>query len=101
LFNIYKGVHPNEYILSHVLTQTMVVILQTISVLLIAFLIFKIPNNGSIFWVSVLIVMQGVCGMAYGVLISAISKEENFTLILCMGSMFPQFLLSGQYLFLS
>jgi hypothetical protein len=74
----------------------MVVILQTISVLAIAFLIFDIPNHGSIFWVSVLIVMQGVCGMAYGVLVSAISKEENFTLILCMGSMFPQFLLSGK-----
>jgi hypothetical protein len=74
----------------------MVVILQTISVLAIAFLIFDIPNRGPIFWVSVLIVMQGVCGMAYGVLVSAISKEENFTLILCMGSMFPQFLLSGQ-----
>ncbi|CAG2171610.1 unnamed protein product [Oppiella nova] len=73
----------------------MVVILQTFSVLMIAFLIFEIPNRGSILWVSVLIVMQGVCGMAYGILISAITKEENFTLILCMGSMFPQFLLSG------
>ena len=91
-----SGVHPNEYILSHVLTQTMVVVLQTFSVLMIAFLIFEIPNRGSIFWVSVLIVMQGVCGMAYGILISAITKEENFTLILCMGSMFPQFLLSGK-----
>ncbi|XP_054165535.1 ABC transporter G family member 20-like [Oppia nitens] len=93
--SLVSGVHPNEYILSHVLTQTLVVILQTLSVLMIAFLIFEIPNRGSIFWVSVLIVMQGVCGMAYGILISAITKEENFTLILCMGSMFPQFLLSG------
>lgn len=93
------GVHPNEYILSHVLTQTMVVVLQTFSVLMIAFLIFEIPNRGSILWVSVLIVMQGVCGMAYGILISAITKEENFTLILCMGSMFPQFLLSGRHSF--
>ncbi|CAG2104765.1 unnamed protein product [Medioppia subpectinata] len=93
--SLVSGVHPNEYILSHVLTQTMVVILQTFSVLMIAFLIFEIPNRGSILWVSVLIVMQGVCGMAYGILISAITKEENFTLILCMGSMFPQFLLSG------
>jgi hypothetical protein len=74
----------------------MVVILQTIFMLVIAFLIFEIPNRGSIFWVSVLIVIQGVCGMAYGVLVSAISKGENFTLILCMGSMFPQFFLSGQ-----
>jgi hypothetical protein len=59
----------------------MVVILQTISVLAIAFLIFDIPNCGSIFCVSLLIVMQGVCGMAYGILVFAISKEENFTLI--------------------
>ena len=82
--------------MSHVLTQTMVVILQTFSVLLIAFFVFEIPNRGPVLWVSLLIIMQGVCGMAYGMLISAITKEENFTLILCMGSMFPQFLLSGQ-----
>ncbi|KAH9393458.1 hypothetical protein TYRP_021797 [Tyrophagus putrescentiae] len=52
-------------------------------------------TSGRSFWISVLIVMQGVCGMSYGVLISAIAKEESFTLAACMGSMFPQFLLSG------
>lgn len=94
--SLVSGVNPNEYILSHVITQTVVVILQTFSVLLIAFFIFEIPNIGPVFWISVLIVMQGVCGMSYGVLISAIAKEESFTLAACMGSMFPQFLLSGK-----
>ena len=97
--SLVTGVNPNEYILSHVITQTVVVILQTFSVLLIAFFIFEIPNVGSVFWISVLIVMQGVCGMSYGVLISAIAKEESFTLAACMGSMFPQFLLSGKFFF--
>ncbi|XP_046918383.2 ABC transporter G family member 20-like [Dermatophagoides farinae] len=93
--SLVSGVYPNEYILSHVITQTVVVIFQIILVLLMAFFIFHIPNRGPVFWISVLIVMQGVAGMAYGIMISAIAKEENFTLAACMGSMFPQFLLSG------
>lgn len=95
--SLVAGVYPNEYIISHVITQTVVVILQTNVVIFIAFVLFEIPNTGSIFWIAVLIVMQGVCGMAYGVLVSAIAKEENFTLVVCMGSMFPQFLLSGKF----
>ena len=92
-----SGVYPNEYILSHVITQTVVVIFQTMAVLMISFFVFQLPYSGPVFWISVLIVMQGVCGMAYGILISAIAKEENFTLAACMGSMFPQFLLSGMF----
>lgn len=94
--SLVSGVRPNEYILTHAFTQIAVVVLQTLSVLSIAFLIFEIPIYGSVVLVSALIVLQGICGMAYGILISAITKEENFTLILCMGSMFPQFLLSGK-----
>lgn len=96
--SLVSGVYPNEYILSHVITQTVVVIFQIILVLLMAFFIFHIPNRGPVFWISVLIVMQGVAGMAYGIMISAIAKEENFTLAACMGSMFPQFLLSGSFI---
>ena len=95
--SLVAGVAPNEYILSHVITQTVIVVFQTILVLLISFAFFDVPNTGPIFWVSVLIVMQGVCGMAYGVLISAIAKEVSFTLTVCMASMFPQFLLSGNF----
>lgn len=95
--SMVSGVYPNEYILSHVITQTVVVIFQTMAVLMISFFVFQLPYSGPVFWISVLIVMQGVCGMAYGILISAIAKEENFTLAACMGSMFPQFLLSGMF----
>lgn len=94
--SLVSGVNPNEYILSHVITQTVMVVFQVISVLLLAFFAFSMPYTGPVFWIIVLLVMQGVCGMAYGILISAVAKEENFTMALCMGSMFPQFLLSGE-----
>jgi hypothetical protein len=47
--------------------------------------------------VALLVVMQGICGMTYGLFISSVCKEENSAFILCMGSMFPQFLMSGEF----
>jgi len=41
--------------------------------------------------------MQGICGMTYGLFISSVCKEENSAFILCMGSMFPQFLMGGKF----
>ncbi len=75
------------------------VIIQASLLLILSFVIFDIPCRGSILWVALLVVMQGICGMTYGLFISSVCKEENSAFILCMGSMFPQFLMSGEFLF--
>ena len=50
---------------------------------------------GSFALVIVLTLMQGLTGMALGLLISALCDEETSAIQLALGSVYPNMLLSG------
>jgi hypothetical protein len=63
--------------MSHALTQLLVLVVQISLLLLFTFCVFNISSHGPFIWVVLLTMLQGTCGMAYGLTISAICKEEN------------------------
>ena len=79
--------------LSHVLTQLLVLSVQVALLLIFTFLVFEIPFRGQFIWVIVLTLLQGSCGMAFGLMISAICEEENSATMLALGSFYPNLLL--------
>lgn len=81
--------------MSHVLTQLLVLAVQIALLLVFTFAVFEIPSNGPFIWIILLTLLQGSCGMAYGLMISAICKEENSATMLALGSFYPNLLLSG------
>ena len=81
--------------MSHVLTQLLVLAVQIALLLVFTFCVFEIPSEGPFIWVILLTLLQGSCGMAYGLMISAICKEENSATMLALGSFYPNLLLSG------
>ena len=81
--------------MSHVLTQLLVLVVQIFLLLLFTFCVFEISSQGPFVWVVLLTVLQGSCGMAYGLMISAICKEENSATMLALGSFYPNLLMSG------
>ncbi|XP_064485038.1 ABC transporter G family member 20-like isoform X3 [Ornithodoros turicata] len=89
------GVRPLEVILSHVICQYLVMFVQVSGLLIFTFLVFEIPSRGPFVWVVLLTLLQGCCGMTYGLLISSMCVEENSAIMLALASFYPNLLLSG------
>lgn len=89
------GVTPGEILFSHVITQFVVMCGQTALVLIFMILVFGVTNNGDIIFVIILTILQGLCGMCFGFVISAICELERNAIQLALGSFYPTLLLSG------
>lgn len=96
--SLVAGVSSFEFLMSHVLTQLLVLIVQVTLLLVFTFLVFQIPSRGPFIWVVLLTLLQGSCGMAFGLMISALCHEENSATMLALGSFYPNLLLSGKHL---
>ncbi|XP_037919474.1 ABC transporter G family member 23 isoform X2 [Hermetia illucens] len=89
------GVSPGEILFSHVVTQFIVMCGQTALVLIFMLLVFGVTNNGSLVLVVILTLLQGMCGMCFGFVISAVCELERNAIQLALGSFYPTLLLSG------
>ncbi|XP_050501814.1 ABC transporter G family member 20 isoform X2 [Diabrotica virgifera virgifera] len=89
------GVTPSEILFSHVITQFVVMCGQTTLVLIFMIIVFQVECKGDIFLVVVITILQGLCGMCFGFVISAICELERNAIQLALGSFYPTLLLSG------
>ncbi|XP_026814673.1 ABC transporter G family member 20 isoform X1 [Rhopalosiphum maidis] len=89
------GVTPLEILFSHVITQFVVMCGQTALVLIFMILVFGVECKGDITLVITLTILQGLCGMCFGFVISAICELERNAIQLALGSFYPTLLLSG------
>jgi len=89
------GVTPLEILFSHVITQFVVMCGQTALVLIFMIVVFEVECKGDIFLVIILTILQGLCGMCFGFVISAICELERNAIQLALGSFYPTLLLSG------
>ncbi|XP_026316608.1 ABC transporter G family member 23 isoform X1 [Hyposmocoma kahamanoa] len=89
------GVSPGEILFSHVVTQFVVMCGQTALVLVFMILVFGVKCNGNVVFVIMLTLMQGLCGMCFGFVISAACELERNAIQLALGSFYPTLLLSG------
>ncbi|XP_014273769.3 ABC transporter G family member 20 isoform X1 [Halyomorpha halys] len=89
------GVLPHEILFSHVICQFVVMCGQTALVLIFMILVFGVECKGDIFLVICLTILQGLCGMCFGFVISAVCELERNAIQLALGSFYPTLLLSG------
>ncbi|XP_064173396.1 ABC transporter G family member 20 isoform X2 [Anguilla rostrata] len=89
------GVSSMETMLAHLLSQLFVISVQIILLLLFTLLVFKIPNEGSLFLVILLIVLQGVTGISFGLVISAAIDDEQSANQAALGIFYPNLIVSG------
>lgn len=115
---LVSGITGIEILLSHVLTQFMVMVFQTILVLLFSFAIFGLTNHGDMTYVVLLTMLTGLCGMCFGktflfsfflsiklilrfsliflgFVISCLVDNERNATYLAMGSFLPIVMLCG------
>eukprot|EP00092_Neocalanus_flemingeri_P090968 GFUD01115269.1.p1 GENE.GFUD01115269.1~~GFUD01115269.1.p1 ORF type:complete len:186 (-),score=24.59 GFUD01115269.1:39-596(-) len=89
------GVTSLEVMFAHVVTQFVVMVVQVGFVLIFMILVFEVPARGPMIWVITLTILQGLCGMAFGLLVSALCDNEQDAIQLSLGSFYPNLLLSG------
>ncbi|XP_063347730.1 ABC transporter G family member 20 isoform X2 [Pelmatolapia mariae] len=89
------GVSSLETMLAHLFSQLFVISVQIILLLLMILLVFKNPNEGSLVLVIILIVLQGVTGISFGLVISSAIDDEQSANQAALGVFYPNLILSG------
>uniref|UniRef100_A0A3B4VBQ0 ABC transporter G family member 23-like n=1 Tax=Seriola dumerili TaxID=41447 RepID=A0A3B4VBQ0_SERDU len=89
------GVSSLETMLAHLFSQLFVISVQIILLLLFILLVFKMPNEGSLVLVIILIVLQGVTGISFGLVISAAIDDEQSANQAALGIFYPNLIISG------
>nr|CAI5856308.1 unnamed protein product [Callosobruchus analis] len=90
-----SGVNLGEILFSHVVVQFFVMLGQTILALVFMILVFDVECVGDIELVVMLTLLQGLCGMCFGFVISSVCTQERNAVQLSLGSFYPVLLLSG------
>ena len=93
--SLVAGVNSLEFLVSHIMTQTLVLTIQEILMLITTFYIFEVPSRGPMIWVFALTFFQGVAGVMFGLFISSLCADEVSAAMLGMGSFFPTIMLGG------
>ncbi|XP_054165931.1 ABC transporter G family member 23-like [Oppia nitens] len=89
------GTSGFEVLLSHFITQLKLLVIQELLVLSVTFVIYKVPMRGPVMPLLVLVYLQGVVGISFGLLISAICPNAISAILLTSGTVIPGVFLSG------
>ncbi|XP_073969170.1 ABC transporter G family member 23-like isoform X2 [Rhodnius prolixus] len=89
------GITGFEILSSHVITQFVIMMIQSLAVLIFALFVFNVVNQGHFIWVFILVVLCGTCGMTYGFVVSCICDDERNATYLALGSFLPFVMLCG------
>uniref|UniRef100_A0A1B6DVQ2 Uncharacterized protein n=1 Tax=Clastoptera arizonana TaxID=38151 RepID=A0A1B6DVQ2_9HEMI len=92
---LVSGITGVEILTSHVITQFLVMLGQSIMVIFCALVVFNITNHGQWIFVLLLIVLDGMCGMCYGFVVSCVTDSERNATYLALGSFLPFVMLCG------
>uniref|UniRef100_H3B6Y9 ATP-binding cassette, sub-family H, member 1 n=1 Tax=Latimeria chalumnae TaxID=7897 RepID=H3B6Y9_LATCH len=89
------GVNSLEMMLAHLFSHLFTMTIQITLLLTFIFLVFKIPNEGSLALVIMLIFLQGITGISLGLVISAAIDDEQSANQVALGIFYPILVISG------
>ncbi|XP_059048444.1 ABC transporter G family member 23-like [Achroia grisella] len=89
------GVKPKEMLNVHIVLQSAVILMQTIEMMLLAFVGYGLDSKGSLLTVGILLFLQGLSGMCYGFLLSIYCGSFTMAFFVATGSFYPMILLCG------
>ncbi|KAG5331765.1 ABCGK protein, partial [Acromyrmex charruanus] len=93
--SIVQGVRTDEILLSHILIQSIIIIIHTAMIMLLYFSIWGLECKGSIFDVIILTFLMGFCGLMYGFVISIMWKNYTVANYTSIGSFIALIFTSG------
>lgn len=90
-----QGVSDVELLLSHIITDFLIVLCQCIILLVVTFGICQLTNEGSMTAIFSLTVLTAISGMCFGFLISCFCDNEQTAAIIALGTFMPVVMLCG------
>lgn len=92
---LVAGISTTELLLAHIITQSTVMLLQCIEIVVLAAFIFNTENNGDNLTVIVLLMLLGFSGMLYGLFISIFCDSHTMANFMATGSFYPMIICCG------
>ena len=92
---LIAGATTAEFLFSHILIQSTILMVQLLLVFITAFYLFRMPYLGSLPLSISLICLQGLCGLMYGLMLSATCPDEIYATTLSIGTFFPSVIIGG------
>ncbi|CAG9865018.1 unnamed protein product [Phyllotreta striolata] len=93
--SLVNGISGTELLFSQIITQFVVMLGQTLMVILVAFVVFNLTQQGNWATVIFLTTTAGVCGMCFGFVVACICDNERSATYLALGSFLPIVMLCG------
>lgn len=92
---LVNGITGVEVLSAHVISQFLVMVIQTAIVVIFVFYVFNVTLEGSVASVILLTLLTGLCGMCFGFVISCVCDTERTATYLALGSFLPIIMLCG------
>ncbi|RWS06338.1 ABC transporter G family member 23-like protein [Dinothrombium tinctorium] len=92
---LVAGIRYHQILMAHIFFQVCIILMQVALVLIVVYAVFDISQRGNLFWVITLTLLQGLTGMSFGFLISALCNEEQPAIMFAVGSFYINLILSG------
>lgn len=92
---LIAGASSAEFLFSHIVIQSSILMIQLTLMLLTAFKLFAMPYLGSLVLSMSLVTLQGLCGLMYGLMLSATCPDEIYATTLAIGTFFPSVIIGG------
>ena len=89
------GVSATQLIVAQFIIRTFFNFISIAATLYVAVIYYNVENNGSMFWVSVLLLLQNLSGLAYGLMFTAISVNPIHFIAFATGSVASFLFFSG------
>ncbi|KPJ19597.1 ABC transporter G family member 20 [Papilio machaon] len=89
------GVRAREMLNVHCALQSVVILMQTLEMMALAYWGYSLPSRGSLLTCGALLFLQGLSGMCYGFLLSVLCSSYTVSFFVATGSFYPMILLCG------
>ncbi|XP_034939322.1 ABC transporter G family member 23-like [Chelonus insularis] len=93
--SLVQGVTTTEILLSHILSQLIIVVIQVGVTVIITFAQYDYEYHGSLGTIIFLLFLMGICGLCYGFVVSVFCTSHTVANYIVTGSFYPVVLLSG------
>ena len=89
------GVHTIDIICAHISSKLAILTIQITCMLFISWFVFNIKFKGPIALATFLLLVQGFCGISYGIALSSVSNDESDVLLIGIGSVIPSIVITA------
>lgn len=94
---LLAGVVPSEFLAAHVITNTAIMVLQSVEFVIVTKYIYALENQGSSWLVVSLIFLVGIAAILYGLAVSILAKDFTTAAFASSLIFYPMMIMCGEW----